>query len=118
MKYVCIENSQVISVLTYQPNVPGSVTVIEITDQQHDQIISRSHMFDTVSKTVVVNTGFSQTIQNQENQNAAEREFLRSTDWKIMRHIRQKVLGQTTSLSEQQYLELEQQRAAAAGRIV
>jgi hypothetical protein len=51
----------------------------------------------------------------QELLNAVEREFLRSTDWQILRHIRQKSLNQTTSLTEDQYLTLEQQRADAAG---
>jgi hypothetical protein len=50
--------------------------------------------------------------------NAVEREFLNSTDWKVMRHLRQKALGEPTSLTEEQYLELEQQRSDAASRIV
>ena len=45
-------------------------------------------------------------------------EFLNSTDWKILRHIRQKALNITTSLSDVEYLQLEQQRQAAAARII
>lgn len=118
MYYVCVENNKVISVLNYVPNVPSSVSVTEITDQQHSQIAAETHKFDVNSKSVVVNPDYSQDGINQEKQNAAEREFLRSTDWKIMRHIRQKALGQPTSLSDAEYLDLEQQRADSANRIV
>ena len=36
--------------------------------------------------------------------------FLNETDWKVMRHIRQKALGIETTLSEEEYLELETER--------
>ena len=88
MNYVCIENNLVVSVLNYQPNVPSSVTVVEITDAQAD------------------------------GANGQEREFLNSTDWKVLRHLRQKALNITTSLSDAEYIQLEQQREAAAARIV
>lgn len=118
MYYVCVENNKVISVLNYVPNVPSSVSVTAITDQQHSQIIAETHKFDVNTKSVVVNPDFSQSAADREKQNAVEREFLRSTDWKVLRHIRQKALGQPTTLSDAEYLELEQQRAAAADRIV
>ena len=56
--------------------------------------------------------------REQDRLNGIEREFLNSTDWKIMRHIRQKALNVATSLTDVEYLELEQQRQAAAARIV
>lgn len=118
MYYVCIENNNVISVLNYRPNVPSSVTVTEITDIQYSQIEATTHKFDVNTKSVVVNPSYSQSSIDQEKQNAIEKEFLRSTDWKVLRHLRQKALGQTTSMTESQYLELEQNRANAAARIV
>lgn len=48
---------------------------------------------------------------------AADREFLRSTDWKVLRHIRQVALGETPTLSASEYLALEQLRSEAAARI-
>lgn len=54
----------------------------------------------------------------QEKINAEALAFLASTDFKVLRHIRQKALGQTLSLSEQEYLALEQERSDAAARIV
>ena len=55
---------------------------------------------------------------NQENINKQAKELLANSDWKVLRHIRQKALNQPTTLSEQEYLALEQQRADAANSIV
>lgn len=54
----------------------------------------------------------------QEKINNESEDFLDSTDFKVLRHIRQKALGQELSLSEEQYLALEQERADAAARIL
>jgi len=118
MYYVCVENNVVVSVLNYVPTVPPSVSVTEITDTQHNQILAETHKFDVATKTVIVNPAYSPSAKEQEQNNAVEREFLRSTDWKILRHIRQKALGGPSSLSDAEYLDLEQQRAAAANRII
>jgi hypothetical protein len=117
MYYVCIENNNIVSILNYQPSVPSSVEVVEIADVQHEQIIAGTHKFDLATKQVVIDPSYSAAAKEQERLNAVERQFLSSTDWQILRHIRQKALNQTTSLTEEQYLTLEQQRADAAGRI-
>jgi hypothetical protein len=57
-----------------------------------------------------------QVEQERINQNA--RAYLTSTDWQILRHIRQQALGEALSLSEEAYLELEQLRSDAAASIV
>ena len=36
--------------------------------------------------------------------------FLQNTDWKIMRHQEQKILGITTTLGEEEYLQLVKER--------
>ena len=53
MYYVCIENNQVTGIQSYEPAVPSSVSVVTITDQQHQQIIDQTHRFDVPSKTVL-----------------------------------------------------------------
>ena len=50
--------------------------------------------------------------------NEEAQKFLDSTDFKVLRHIRQKALGQELSLSENEYLALEQERSNAAARII
>lgn len=54
----------------------------------------------------------------QEKINSEALAFLDTTDFKVLRHIRQKALGQELSLSEEEYLILEQQRSDAAAKIV
>ena len=118
MHYVCIENNLVVSILSYQPNVPSSVAVIEITDAQAVQIAAQTHYFDIPSRTVTAVDSAVTAQKAKDLANGQEREFLNSTDWKILRHIRQKALNITTSLSDTEYLQLEQLRQAAAARII
>lgn len=44
--------------------------------------------------------------------------FLAETDYKVLRHIRQKALGQQLTLTEEEYLNLEQQRSDAANKVI
>jgi hypothetical protein len=118
MHYVCIENDQVIGIQSYEPAVPSTVTVVTITDEQHQQIIDQTHRFDITTRTVVAVDSAILAEKEQYRLNGIEREFLNSTDWKVMRHIRQKALNLPTTLTDAEYLELEQQRQAAAARIV
>ena len=118
MHYVCIENNVIISVLNYEPAAPSTVSVVPISDADHAKIVSETHCFDLITRTVVP---VSSTIASQKAldlQNGLEREFLNSTDWKVLRHLRQKALNIATSLTDAQYLELETQRESAAARIV
>jgi hypothetical protein len=117
MNYVCIENNLVVSVLNYRPNVPSSVEVVEITDAQAAQITAQTHYFNISSRSV---TAIAAEVTAQKAvavANGQEREFLNSTDWKVLRHIRQKALNITTSLTDEEYIQLEQQREAAATRV-
>jgi hypothetical protein len=118
MNYVCIENNLVVSVLNYQPNVPSSVAVVEITDAQAAQIAAQTHYFDVSSRSVTAVAAGITAQRAADVANGQEREFLNSTDWKILRHIRQKALNIATSLSDAEYILLEQQRETAAARIV
>jgi hypothetical protein len=118
MHYVCIENNLVVSILSYQPNVPSSVTMVEITDSQAAQIVAQTHYFDVSSRTVAAVAAGITAQRAADIANGQEREFLNSTDWKVLRHIRQKALNIATSLSDAEYIQLEQQREAASARVV
>ena len=115
--FVCIENNQVISILPYQPNVPSSVHVIEISRQDYLDLINNKKTFDVKTGAVIDYSieVLEQVAKNEEiKQN---KNYLDSTDWMVLRHIRQKALGVPTSLTEAEYLALEQKRADAAARI-
>jgi hypothetical protein len=118
MHYICIEENKIISILSYSPAVPESVSVYEITDQQAEQIKDQTHYFDVTSKSLQPVASSITAEKEQHRLNGIEREFLNSTDWKILRHMRQKALNVPTTLTDAQYLELEQQRQAASARIV
>ncbi len=118
MHYVCIEDNKVIGILQYQPSVPSSIAVVQITDEQARQLQSATHVINVTTRTVESVSGAVISQRAQELANGQEREFLNSTDWKILRHIRQKALNVPTSLSDAEYIELEQQRQQAASRIV
>lgn len=122
MHYVCIENSQVISILNYQPNVPASVQTVAISDEQYNLITKEhTHYFDTV--TLGVQPLADQALQNaeaikkQQATNAEMRSFLANSDWKVLRHVRELALGKPTSLTPAEYLVLEAARENAANLI-
>lgn len=118
MHYVCIEDNKVVSILNYEPGVPASVRVVEISDNDAKKIQDQTHVFDIPTNSVVPTDPEILTQKEIDQKNGIEREFLNSTDWKVMRHIRETALGLPTSLTQDEYLALEKQRADAADRIV
>lgn len=118
MYYVCVENGNVVSIMNYEPALPPSVTVTTITDDEHKLIQDRTHRFDVATKKVVSAPQSELTTEENRKKNAADLEFLRSTDWQVLRHIRQKALFIQTSLTDEEYTALELQRQSAASRIV
>ena len=117
MYYVCIENNVVTSIINYAPNVPNTVRVTNISDAEYEAIKNNTHYYDVNKMSVVEN--LERNIQVEKDKlNSVEREFLNSTDWMILRHLRQKLLNIPTSLTENEYITLEQRRESAARRIV
>lgn len=110
MYYVCIEDDKITSVLSYEPTVPNSVTVYEISDQDHEFLKNRTHYFSIEEKSVKPNPKQVMDEMALEKEKDKARGNLSSTDWKVLRHIREKTLNIPTTLSESQYLELEYNR--------
>jgi hypothetical protein len=54
----------------------------------------------------------------QDRVNSEALQYLASTDWQVLRHIRQVALGSPTTLSNDEYLDLERSRTAAAEKII
>lgn len=121
MNYVCIEESKIIGIFNYQPEVPESVTVVEITDEEARQINENTHFLDTdniVKPRPQEDLDTEAATKQLELDNAEKREFLYSTDWKVMRHIRQTALGIPTTLTESEYVALETERQQVANSII
>ena len=113
MHYVCIENNLVVSILNYEPNTPQSVSVVPIPDEDHQLIANQTHIFDVdlLSIRALTNKELNDLFDVE---GATKRDFLNSTDWKVLRHLREKALGVSTSLTSQQYLDLEAERQETA----
>ena len=118
MHYVCVESNRVTGVLDYEPNVPDTITVVQITQQQREDIESGTHYFDVDSLSVQPHQAEVLEQRAQQDANREHENYLRSTDWQVLRHIRQKALGMPTSLSEAEYLELEAERQRRADAII
>lgn len=116
--YVCIENNEVTSILNYEPSVPDSIVVRTITDTEAQQIFNGTHYYNIGDENVQSLPQSELDAQAQADANGTAREFLSSTDWKVLRHIREKELGITTTLTQVEYLALEQQRQDASDSIV
>lgn len=118
MHYVCVENNQVTTILNYKPNVPETVTVVEISEEQYQLLVRGDHFFDT--DIMGISPLGDQIIQQNKliDDNASKMEYLKSTDWMVLRHVREKALGLETSLTEDKYLQLEKKRQDTADSIV
>jgi len=117
MYYVCIEDNQIISILNYEPNVPASVKVVCISDAEHEQIKALTHYFDVQSCTLKPVPDHVQEAKQIQAHNQACLRYLQDTDWKVLRHIRQLHLGEPTSLTADEYTQLERERARRAAEI-
>ena len=62
--------------------------------------------------------GKTYAIENLLNTNDEAKHYLNDTDWLVIRHRDQLALGQTTSLTNEQYLDLLTKRQAARERVV
>ena len=100
MYYVCIEDNTVTSILNYRPNVPASIEVVEITDVNMADIENDTHYFNVDTKSVTPHSNAVITQKNIDTQNIEHKEFLSSTDWKVLRHTREKALGIETSSAQ------------------
>ena len=118
MYYVCIEDNRVTSVLNYEPSVPDNVVVRTITDKEYNNIVvEKSHHIDVETMSVKLNSLEVLQAQARAAANLEHEKFLMATDWKVLRHLREKALGVPTSLSDIQYLELERERQKHADDI-
>lgn len=102
-------------------NIPE--TAREITSEVHQEFLNNQSKVKINPETLQIEelpppTTEELAIIERQNINAEAANFLVSTDWKIIRHIGQKALTVETSLTDEEYLALEQQRQEARQRIV
>lgn len=123
MYYICIENGKISSMLNYEPNVPESIRVVTISDEEYACITeAQTHYFDITTDIV---TARAQEIldaeavrQAQLQENSVNMRFLNSTDWKVLRHLREQTLNKPTTLNNEEFMALEAERDVAAAAIL
>jgi hypothetical protein len=112
----------VISIINYEPNAPAEFNVYPITEAEKLGMDTGTHYFDLTTNTIQAKPAevlqAEQDIKAIKIANAGYRTFLGSTDWQVLRHIRQQSLGMATSLTQQEYLDLENQRHQAALSVI
>ena len=114
MHYYCVENNQICSVSNYEPNVPESVSVYQVPDDIHDRIQAKDWWFNVESRQAEPLPTRVAAQLDADKTRQEKLTFLASTDWKILRHLRQKALNMETTLAEHEYLDLEFQRERTA----
>lgn len=123
MLYIVIENDKIVSKLSYKPNVPDNsqVKIIEYTGDIPDEFISliNGAICDArdyelyKGKYILATTDVREQIKVNKNAKA----FLNNSDWKILRHMEQVAKSLPTSLSDEEYQNLLEERQNARERI-
>jgi hypothetical protein len=102
-------------VIVHEDGTESSYTPNFLMEKQYVEEIQPSIMLKGVISGPLAKT---EADKEQEQVNAEALAFLAEQDWKRQRHISQKALGIPTSMSEDEYLAMEQACQDARNRIV
>ncbi len=122
MNYLLIENEKLVGVCDYEPNV-GNDDIQVITYSGNipkERIIYVDGKVADMNNYVFINGKYvkkTRAIENLLNTNDEAKHYLNDTDWLVIRHRDQLALGQSTSLSNEQYLDLLAKRQVAREKV-
>lgn len=111
------ETLELESLAEYEPGVPESKQVVEVSEREYRALENGTGVFDTKTLSVIDMTDEVEKKKYFQIEQSEYREFLNSTDWKVLRHIRERALGLETSLTQEEYIELETQRHEISKKI-
>lgn len=117
MFHVLVEGNRVLSIINYEASIPEGVKSFPISSEQYESLNSKTHYFDAVKGELVL---MPKDFENHKLERLAKtngKAYLAETDWKVLRHLREKTLGLATTLSEEELLALEQKRHEVAASI-
>ena len=123
MNYLLIENDKCVGVCDYEPNVGNdNIQVITYSGNiPQERLIYVDGKVADMNNYTFINRKYvkkTKAIENLLNTNDEAKHYLNDTDWLVIRHRDQLALGQTTSLTNEQYLDLLAKRQAARERVV
>lgn len=108
------ETLELESLAEYEPGVPESKQVVEVSEREYRLLAGGEGVFN--SNTLEVEE-VDKESEDDILEQAGFREFLSSTDWKVLRHIREKALGIETTLTDKEYIDLETERHNVSKKI-
>ncbi len=123
MNYLLIENEQLVGVCDYEPNIgEDDIQVITYSGNiPRERILYINGKIVDSNNYVFINGNYvkrTKAIETLLKTNEESKNYLNDTDWMVIRHRDQLALGQTTSLTDEQYLDLLTKRQAARERVV
>lgn len=123
MNYLLIENEQLVGVCDYEPNIgEDDIQVITYSGNiPRERILYINGKIVDSNNYVFINGNYvkrTKAIETLLKTNEESKNYLNDTDWMVIRHRDQLALGQTTSLTDEQYLDLLAKRQAAREKVI
>ena len=123
MNYLLIENEQLVGVCDYEPNIgDDDIQVITYSGNiPRERILYINGKIVDSNNYVFINGNYikrTKAIETLLKTNEESKNYLNDTDWMVIRHRDQLALGQTTSLTDEQYLDLLAKRQAAREKVI
>ena len=122
MNYLLIENEQLVGVCDYEPNIgDDDIKIVKYSGNiPKERILYLNGKIEDSNNFVFINGKYikrTKAVENLIKINADATNYLTDTDWLVIRHRDQLALGQETSLTNEQYLDLLAKRQAAREKV-
>jgi hypothetical protein len=123
MNYLLLENDELVGVCDYVPNIgednikilPYSGNIPKERILYINSSVEDSNNYTYLNGKLVKKT---KAVEKLVQDNAEATDYLTNTDWLVIRHRDQVDLNQTTSLTNEQYLDLLAKRQQARDKVI
>jgi hypothetical protein len=123
MNYLLLENEELVGVCDYVPNIgednikilPYSGNIPKERILYINGSVEDSNNYTYLNGKLVKKT---KAVEKLVQDNAEATDYLTNTDWLVIRHRDQVDLNQTTSLTNEQYLDLLAKRQQARDKVI
>ena len=121
--YLLIKNETLLSVCNYEPNIDSDdIRIVKYSGKiPFDRIIYIDGKIRDKDNYIDINGKYilkTKTLETQLNNNQASRQYLKNSDWLVIRHRDQLALGIKTTLSDEEYLNILKKRQLERERVV
>lgn len=123
MLYLLIKNETLLSVCNYEPNIDSDdIRIVKYSGKiPFDRIIYIDGKIRDKDNYIDINGKYilkTKTLETQLNNNQTSRQYLKNSDWLVIRHRDQLALGIKTTLSDEEYLNILKKRQLERERVV